>query len=110
MHYPKTERNGLPGGHINRGEAPDEALIREFKEELGIEITGAERRDFFLHGKPGKRLILGYTLVAPKDFKCKPTHPAYEHDTWITRKELKKLENMSEQYREFILQYWPTKA
>jgi 8-oxo-dGTP diphosphatase len=29
---------GLPGGWIERGEAPEEALLREFEEELGLAV------------------------------------------------------------------------
>ena len=32
----------LPGGKMEEGETPSLALIREFKEELGIEIANAE--------------------------------------------------------------------
>ncbi len=36
---------GLPGGRIEPGEDPQEALIREFAEEVGIKIAQAQ----FLH-------------------------------------------------------------
>ncbi len=110
MHYPKSERNGLPGGHINHGEDPDDALVREVQEELGITVSGAKRTDFFRHEKPGERIILGYTLVAPKEFVSRPTEPGYEHDIWVTREELEALPNMSNLYREFILNNWPKKT
>src|SRR6266508_3158068 len=33
---------GLPGGWISRGEAPSEAVVREIREELGMEIEVRE--------------------------------------------------------------------
>ena len=33
---------GLPGGHIDRGEQPIDALIREMREELGTELSYVE--------------------------------------------------------------------
>lgn len=32
----------LPGGHIEEGESPEEAVQRECREELGIEVTSLE--------------------------------------------------------------------
>jgi 8-oxo-dGTP diphosphatase len=34
------------GGHLEEGETPEEALVREVKEELGVEL---EQWDFFRH-------------------------------------------------------------
>src|SRR5579859_6359738 len=32
---------GLPGGHIEEGETPSQCILREMKEELGIELEAA---------------------------------------------------------------------
>ncbi len=35
-------RSIVPGGYLNQGEMPDEALMREFKEEVGLQIAVGE--------------------------------------------------------------------
>ncbi|MFW6436244.1 MAG: NUDIX hydrolase [Halococcoides sp.] len=37
-HHPTLEMWLPPGGHIDRGETPHEAAIREVREELGVEV------------------------------------------------------------------------
>lgn len=45
----------LPGGAIEEGETPEEAIIREFEEETGLNVGGVEKvgemrdRDFRIH-------------------------------------------------------------
>lgn len=107
MHYPKMGRNGLPGGHVELGENPDDTLVREVEEELGVTINAPIRRSFFRSGGQSGRLILAYTLVAPAGFKANPTQPDFEYDTWLSREEVQVVPNMSEEYRGFVLENWP---
>lgn len=37
----------LPGGHLEEGETVNECLVREIKEETGIELSIVERKPFF---------------------------------------------------------------
>jgi 8-oxo-dGTP pyrophosphatase MutT (NUDIX family) len=45
--YPGGGRWTLPGGGLERGEAPDEALQREIHEETGLAVAAAEVLDLF---------------------------------------------------------------
>jgi 8-oxo-dGTP diphosphatase len=44
----------LPGGHLEAGESPDQALIRELEEELGIVPTRFTQLDIFDELNPEK--------------------------------------------------------
>lgn len=103
MYYPRRNIYGLPGGHIDRNEAPDDALARELMEELGVSIEGATRCDFFR----GNRLILAYTAIAPVGFETYPTHPKKEYGVWHTRAEVTHMAEFSDTYRQFVLAHWP---
>ena len=62
----------LPGGHIEFGETGRQALVREVKEELGLDaqtgkFLGVVENTFTQHGKPHAEINLVYELILPPD-------------------------------------------
>ena len=60
----------LPGGHIEFGETGRQALVREVKEELGVDaetgaFLGVVENAFRQHGKPHAEINLVYELKLP---------------------------------------------
>ena len=72
----------LPGGHIEFGETGRQALVREVKEELGVDaqtgaFLGVVENAFEQHGKPHAEVNLVYELKLPA------ATPACAREDWI---------------------------
>jgi 8-oxo-dGTP pyrophosphatase MutT (NUDIX family) len=106
MHYPIRGSNGLPGGHVEAKEEPDETIKREILEELTLKIDTIKRSDFFLSEGSNGRIILAYTAIAPVDVDIKPTRPKFEYGVWVPKAELADIV-MSSEYTRFVLENWP---
>ena len=76
------------GGKIEPGETPEEALARECREELALEIEGARIIDSVIHEYPEK--IIRLTLLECRP-KAGPVPQALEHQAirWVTPEEMR---------------------
>lgn len=72
----------FPGGKVERGESPAEALARELREELGIAaVIGGEviRYEYSYGGKPP--ILLIFKRVT--EFSGEPDSHAFEQILWV---------------------------
>lgn len=106
MYYPGRGIHGLPGGHVEVNEDPDETIKRELLEELTLTVDTMKRADFFLHPGKHSRIILGYVAIAPIEISIEPTRPGFEHGAWVTKNEFDHVA-ISDSYRNFINENWP---
>jgi len=86
-YYQKWE---FPGGKIEAGESVEQALVREFKEEVGIQINSSE--DFMLveHDYPDRHVRLHVRTV--KDYSGKVSPLEGQAVKWVQVGDLDKLD------------------
>ena len=107
MRYVKSGLTGLPGGHVDKGEHPDDTLRRELVEELSLSLDTITRKDFFIRDRDGRAIILAYTAIAPENVSIQPTLPKKEIGEWVGKEDIAAMPNMVEAYKRFILENWP---
>lgn len=71
----------LPGGKIEPGEAPEQALVRELNEELGIEVTHSTPWVTYTHEYPKTIVRLAFHRVT--GWKGEPSGIEGQHITWV---------------------------
>lgn len=82
----KSDRHPLkwefPGGKVEYGESPQEALVRELREELQIEAKVGSELARYEHDYPsGSRVHLLFFAV--RDFEGEPCAKVFEQICWI---------------------------
>ena len=94
---------GLPGGHIEEGESPDETIVREINEECGLTINNLKRCDFFIH-ENGK-VVLAYIGEIDK-IELKSNQNNLEGiPKWISKEEFMNVD-INKKYHDFVLDNW----
>lgn len=94
---------GLPGGHLEGTETPDQAAVREVSEELGITLdaTIMQSKSFWRHD--GGKIVLGYTATLPEDteFTLDPVEVEAVH--WVPLSDIEAGAINTRSYDDFIL-------
>jgi 8-oxo-dGTP diphosphatase len=81
----------FPGGKVEPGETPQEALVRELREELNIQSKVGEEIARYRHDYPnGASVVLLFYAV--KEFEGNPSCRAFEKIQWVERALLPKLD------------------
>lgn len=71
----------FPGGKLEEGEVPEETLVRELQEEIGIEATDYQLFDKIVYPLPDRELTIWFYLVS--DWQGDPWGKEGQLGRWI---------------------------
>ena len=82
----------LPGGKVEQGEPPEQALARELHEELGVTLESAAPITFSWHAYPERTVLILFYEVSLSHESPPPTARVAKELRLLNREELLKLE------------------
>ena len=81
----------LPGGRVEDGETPEEALRRELREELGVTVEGVVPMTFVHHRYPDRDLLILFYETSTSPSSPAPAALASDELRWLTASEVAQL-------------------
>lgn len=81
----------FPGGKVEHGESPQEALLRELREELQIEATIDSELARYEHDYPGGNSV-HLLFFAVYEYKGEPAARVFEQICWVDVRSLPTLD------------------
>lgn len=76
----------FPGGKIESGESPEQALARELQEEVGIDVSAASLFDKLEYQFPDRHITLWFFLV--ESWEGEPWGKEGQPGRWLRQQEL----------------------
>lgn len=83
---------GFPGGKVEQGETPLEALKREVIEEVGIEASDFKLLTDFTFIRPDGHNVVGFAFTTNVDDDKVVLHSDFQNHKWVTLDEMKQLD------------------
>lgn len=96
---------GVPGGHIDEGETPQAAAVREAKEEVGITVRLIDENPFYVEQDDQKHRLYHGFLAENTDGEIEINKDELLDARWIGLSEIKSLDAQNK-----IRSPWITKA
>ncbi len=78
----------FPGGRVEEGEADEQALVREIREEMGVEITVLEQAMHTHHEYPNYDIDFRVFRCRLSDAKASIQHLRVNDHRWVTLAEM----------------------
>jgi 8-oxo-dGTP diphosphatase len=83
---------GLPGGGVDSGETIHQAILRECREEIGIEVQDAVLTGFYYHSSINAQVgIFRCSIPKVEEIKLSSEHSEYK---WIHLSELSEVQRL----------------